>query len=84
MTTNSLSDTVIGVISQVCELPASDITLQSSFEDLNISSLDVVTIAFELEEELDIKLPDDEIYNIKTVKELIDNLHLLMNELETS
>lgn len=40
--------------------------------DLGLSSLDLVNLAAEIEDEFDIEIPDREIKNIKTVKDVID------------
>ena len=84
MEIDSLPEIVITVISQVCAIPENQIAMDSSFDELSISSLDVVTIAFELEEKLGISLPDDNVYALKTVQELIDKLAKLANEVEAS
>ena len=41
-------------------------------EDLGIDSLDAVELVMALEEAYDIKIPDDELPNIKTVQNIID------------
>lgn len=41
-------------------------------EDLGADSLDVVDILMSLEDEFEIEIPDEEVENIKTVKQLVD------------
>lgn len=41
-------------------------------EDLGIDSLDAVELVMAIEEVYDIKIPDDELPNIKTVKNIVD------------
>lgn len=41
-------------------------------EDLNIDSLDAVELVMALEEEYSIKIPDTELENLKTVKDIVD------------
>lgn len=54
------------------KLNGKELTLDSSFRDLGIDSLDLVDMVFELEGELDIEFEDDELLEIKTVKNLLD------------
>ena len=41
-------------------------------EDLGIDSFGSVEIAFELEEKFDLKIPDEALYEAKTVKNIVD------------
>ncbi|OLR56344.1 acyl carrier protein [Hornefia porci] len=41
-------------------------------EDLSIDSLDAVELVMALEEEFDIKIPDEELSNMKTVQDIAD------------
>lgn len=50
----------------------SGITVDSSFKDLEIDSLDLVDLIMDLEEELDIEFEDSELLKINTVKDLLD------------
>lgn len=72
---------IISVISQVSEIAEASISCSSTFEELKLSSLDAVTIAYELEEEFGVRIPDDKVYTISTVQELIDGIrHLTKTE----
>ena len=42
------------------------------FKDLGIDSLDLVDLVFELEEEIGVQFEDDELLELKTVKDLLD------------
>ena len=49
------------------------ITMDSRLnEDLGIDSLDAVELVMDLEEAYNIKIPDDELPNIRTVENIID------------
>ena len=41
-------------------------------EDLGIDSFGSVEVAFELEEKFDLKIPDEALYEAKTVKNIVD------------
>jgi len=46
---------------------ADEVTLETSFEDLNADSLDVVELVMALEEEFDIEIPDEEAEKIRSI-----------------
>ena len=66
------------VISTELNIPKENIKEDSHlFDDLNFDSLDSVEIVLAVENEFDIEIADDDIDNIRTVKDLI----VLVNDL---
>ncbi len=56
------------IIADQLSVNVDDITPETSFaDDLNADSLDLVEVIVTLEDELDIKIDDEELQNIKTV-----------------
>ncbi|EMD17384.1 acyl carrier protein [Eggerthia catenaformis OT 569 = DSM 20559] len=53
------------------KLHGKELTLDSSFRDLGIDSLDLVDLVFELEEEIGVEFEDEELMSITTVKDLL-------------
>lgn len=53
----SVKDKVIGIIAEQAVLEPSDVTLQSTLEDLGIDSLGLVESIFAIEEAFDITVP---------------------------
>ncbi|WP_314793884.1 acyl carrier protein [Eggerthia catenaformis] len=53
------------------KLHGKELTLDSSFRDLGIDSLDLVDLVFELEEEIGVEFEDEELISITTVKDLL-------------
>lgn len=52
--------------------PASDVTPDKSFvDDLDIDSLSMVEIAVAAQDEFGVEIPDDELKNLKTVKDVV-------------
>lgn len=54
------------------KLDGKEFTLETSFKDLKMDSLDLVDLVFELEETLGIQFEDEELFTIKTVKDLLE------------
>ena len=48
-----------------------EVTLESTFKDLRVDSLDLVELVYELEEELNITFEDDELADLKNVGDVI-------------
>ena len=58
-----------------CFLPADmdEVTPEKSFvDDLDIDSLSMVEIAVQAEDKFGVKIPDDELANLKTVGDAVD------------
>lgn len=53
------------------KLEDKELTLDTSFKDLGVDSLDLVDLVFELEEEIGVQFEDDELLQLKTVKDLL-------------
>lgn len=63
----------VAIVARVGELNASDVTAEKSFiEDLDIDSLAMVEISTQVEDELSITIPDDKLYEMKTVGDFND------------
>jgi acyl carrier protein len=64
----------IDIIAKSKGVPADTITLSSTFEELNIDSLDKINISFEVEEAFKIDIPDEALGTIKTVGDMVDGV----------
>ena len=60
------------------KLNGKELTLDSSFRDLGIDSLDLVDLVFALEEEIGTEFKDEELLSIKTVKDLLNLIDELL------
>ena len=64
------------IIAEQLELDPAKITMESSLmEDLEADSLDVIELVMAFEEEFGVKMPDDELENIKTVGDIVNALN---------
>jgi len=69
------------IIVEVLDIPADEITLESSFaDDLEADSLDVVEMLMLLEEKYDIEIPEEVAENMKKVKDVVEYLEKRLQE----
>ncbi|MGE5568717.1 MAG: phosphopantetheine-binding protein [Rhodospirillales bacterium] len=69
---------VISCIAASQKLPEEKITIDSTFEELGIDSLDGVNILFALENEFNINIPDEGAQGIRGVRQLVEALEKLI------
>jgi len=72
-----LEEFVVKTINKLSDTKISKISLETSFEDLNINILDLIEIIMLLEDKLEFT-PNIDIYNLKTVGELIKHIKQLI------
>ncbi|HEV2381768.1 MAG TPA: acyl carrier protein [Terriglobia bacterium] len=65
---------VIEIIVREQHLDPNAVTIDSTFEELGIDSLDGVNILFALEEEFKIDVPDSVAQNMRSVRQVVDSL----------
>jgi len=70
----------VAAIARHKKIDASAIKPDSEFTALGITSLDAIAIAYELEEELGIEIPNASIENLATVQDLIDGIECLTGD----
>lgn len=68
----------IAIIAKAKNIPADTITLDTTFEALNIDSLDKINISFEVEEAFEIAIPDDALGSLKTVGDVVRGVEQLV------
>jgi len=68
----SVEDKVKSIISDQLEVDGSKLSAETTFEDIDADSLDIVELVMALEEEFDLEISDQEIEeNIKTVGDVV-------------
>jgi len=67
-----------GVIANAQRIPLEKVTIDSSFQELGIDSMDAVNILFGLESEFDINIPDEEAKEIRTVRQMAEGVEKLI------
>ena len=66
------------VIANTQRIPIEKITINSSFEELEIDSMDGVNILFALENEFNITIPDEAAKQIRNVRQMIEGVEKLI------
>jgi len=78
MPDDDLTNRIIDVIANTQHMAREKITLDSTFQELNIDSLDGINILFALENEFNVNIPDDAAQNIRTVREMVEGVTRLV------
>jgi acyl carrier protein len=71
---NEIAKRCIDIIAKSKSLSPESVTLASTFDELNIDSLDKINISFEVEEAFNIEIPDEALGTIKTVGDMVEGV----------
>jgi acyl carrier protein len=77
VTGDALTARVLRIIAETQRKDPAVVTIDSSFEELGIDSMDGVNIVFALENEFDINVPDEEVKNIRSVRDMVEGVRRL-------
>jgi acyl carrier protein len=75
---DELTKKVLTVIADTQRIPREKVTIDSSFEELGIDSMDGVNILFALENEFNITIPDDAAKQIRTIRQMAEGVESLL------
>jgi len=75
---DEIATRVIGVIAKTQHIPPESITIEKTFEELKIDSLDGMNILFAVEEEFDVNVPDDQVPAIRSVRDMVEGIEKLL------
>lgn len=73
-----IAERTIKTIAKFKEMEADKIKVDTTIEELEMDSLDALNLVFELEEEFDITIPDDQVFEMKTVGQMAEGIEKLM------
>jgi len=76
---DEITQRVLKVIATSKRIPPETVTLDSTFEELQIDSMDAVEILFALENEFDISIPDDDVRQVRSVRQMSEGVEKLVN-----
>jgi len=66
------------VIATSKRIPIETVTKDSDFQQLGIDSMDAVEILFALENEFDINIPDEEVRQVRSVRDMCEGVEKLV------
>jgi len=75
---DELIQRVLKVIATSKRIPLETVTIDSEFQQLGIDSMDAVEILFALENEFDINIPDDEVRQVRNVRQMCEGVEKLV------
>jgi acyl carrier protein len=75
---DELIQRVLKVIATSKRIPLETVTIDSEFQQLGIDSMDAVEVLFALENEFDINIPDDEVRQVRNVRQMCEGVEKLV------
>jgi acyl carrier protein len=75
---DELIQRVLKVIATSKRIPLQTVTIESDFQQLGIDSMDAVEILFALENEFDITIPDDDVRNVRSIRQMCEGVEKLV------
>ena len=76
--TGSITPKIVALVAKRKKLAPETITLDSTFEELKMDSLDGLDLFFELEEAFDLTIPDDRARTLRTIRDVVQELETLI------
>lgn len=73
-----LKTRVLKVIAKTQRIPLETVSIDSTFEELKIDSLDGINLIFALESEFNVDIPDEDARSIKTVRQMAEGVAQLV------
>lgn len=77
---DNLAARVMAVIAKTQRIPPETLSLDSSFEELKIDSLDGINIIFAIENEFGINIPDEGVDSLKSVRQVVEGVDSLLKQ----
>jgi acyl carrier protein len=84
MQTDELTQRILRIIAETQRKDPAQVTVDSSFEELGIDSMDGVNIVFALENEFNINVPDEDVKSIRSVRDMVEGVIRLIEQSNTA
>jgi acyl carrier protein len=79
MNSGDIEKAAVDAIARQKGIDPGTIELDSSLEALSISSLDAITIVYEIEEQFDIEVPNESLSSLETVRDIVEGVARLLS-----
>ena len=76
---DQLTQRVLSVIAATQRISPETVTIDKSFQELGIDSMDGINILFALENEFDITIPDEQAKQIRSIREMVEGIEKLVS-----
>src|ERR1700728_636852 len=76
--TEDLQSRVIKVVAKTQRIPPETVSIDSTFEELKIDSLDGINLVFALESEFNVDIPDEDARAIRSVRQMAQGIAQLL------
>jgi len=77
---DQLTQRVLSTIAATQRISPEKVTIDASFQELGIDSMDGINILFALENEFDITIPDEQAKQIRSIREMVAGVEKLVQE----
>lgn len=77
-TLDDLTARVMAIVVRSARLPPARVTPESTFADLGLDSLDAINIAFTIEDEFQVAIPEEMLRSVTGVREVVEGLRALL------
>lgn len=67
----NVEEKVKAIVSEQLEVAPENLSAETTFEEIDADSLDIVELVMALEEEFDLEISDQEIENIKSIGDIV-------------
>lgn len=74
-----IAPTIIEMIARQKSIDPATVTPASTFDSLQMDSLDKINLSFEVEEKFNIDIPDDALNSLRTVNDVIEGVQRLQS-----
>ena len=81
---DQLTQRVLSTIAATQRISPEKVTVDKSFQELGIDSMDGINILFALENEFDITIPDEQAKQIHSIREMVAGVEKLVHEATAS
>ena len=75
---DEITQRVLHVIADAQRLAPDKVTVDKTFQELGIDSMDGVSLLFALENEFDINIPDEAAKSIRSVQDMVDGVKQIL------
>lgn len=75
---DAVAQRVLRIIADNQKKDPASVTVESTFEELGLDSMDAVNIVFTVENEFNVNVPDEEMKNIRSVRDIVEGVQKLV------